>query len=92
MKSIEIEIVGKKYRFRTDNPGQIKESAAHLNSLLDDITSKYGIIDSKDSLVLAAMDLADKLFQITEESRKLRQEMDELHSKISSFFVDVVEK
>jgi len=92
MVSLEVEILGKKYRFRSDNPDKITECASHLNSLLDEITSKYGIIDGKDILVLAAMDLTDKLFQLTEESREMRHDMQQLTRQISAFFGEVLNK
>ena len=89
MKSIEVEILGKQYRLRADNVDKVKEYASYLNNLLEEISSKYGIVDNKDSLVLASMILAEKLFTITTESEKLREEIALLNSKISSFIVEL---
>ncbi len=92
MKSVEVEILGKKYRLRAEDCRKIEDYASYVNTLLDDISSKYGIVDNKDSLVLATMVLAEKLFVMTEESDKLRKEIETLDSKISSFFVDLIDK
>jgi cell division protein ZapA (FtsZ GTPase activity inhibitor) len=94
MKSVEVEIFGKKYRLRSDTPQKVNEYAGYLNSLLEDISSKYGIVDNKDSLTLAAMILTEKIFELTDESEQLKKEIDSLNTKISSFFLDldIVEK
>ena len=91
MNSVEVEILGKKYRLRSDTPQKVEDYAAYLNTLLDELSSKYGIVDSKDSLTLAAMILTEKIFDLTTHSEQLKKEIDSIHTKISSFFVDIIE-
>jgi cell division protein ZapA (FtsZ GTPase activity inhibitor) len=85
MQTVEVVIFGKKFRLRSENPEQLKEYAAYLNSTLDEIAAKYGLVDAKDTLTLAGMILTEKLFQQTETSENLKKEIDRLHSKISVF-------
>jgi len=92
MESIEVYIMGKKYALRAENTEKVKQYADHLNSLLDDISSKYGIVESKDILVLAAMVLTEKMFLMTEESNNLRQEIESLNGMLSSFFLEIKEQ
>jgi len=92
MQTAEVCILGKTYRLRTDNPDKLREYASYLNSTLDDIAAKYGLVDAKDTLTLAGMILTEQLFHLSEDSTQLKKEIDKLHSKISSFIQDNVKK
>ena len=40
MKTIEVEILGKKYYFKTDNPVKLREHAEYLDSQLEELYEK----------------------------------------------------
>ncbi len=90
MQTVEVEIHGKKFRLRTDDPQKLQKYADYLNKTLDEITAKYGLVNAKDTLTLAGMILTEKLFHLTENNEQLKKEVDRLHSKISSFIKDNV--
>lgn len=92
MQTVEVVILGKKFRLRSDDPERLQEYATYLNNTLDEITAKYGLVDAKDTLTLAGMILTEQLFHLTEDSEHLKKEIDKLHSKISSFIKDIVKK
>ncbi len=92
MQTVEVVILGKKYRLRSDDPDKLQEYATNLNNTLDEITAKYGLVDAKDTLTLAGMILTEQLFNLTEESEQFKKEIDRLHSKISSFIKDIANK
>ncbi|MBW6516197.1 MAG: cell division protein ZapA [Candidatus Cloacimonetes bacterium] len=92
MQTVEVVILGKKYRLRSDDPDKLHEYAEYLNNTLDEIIAKYGLVDAKDTLTLAGMILTEQLFHLTEDSDHLKKEIDKLHSKISSFIKDIAKK
>ena len=73
MKSIEIEILGKKYYFKTDNPVKLREHAEYLNSQLEGLYEKFNTIDQNKLYVLYSLLLTEKYFAEVEKNRILRQ-------------------
>lgn len=92
MQTVEVVILGKKYRLRSEDPEKLQQYATYLNSTLDEITAKYGLVDAKDTLTLAGMILTEQLFHLTEDSEHLKKDIDNLHSKISSFIKNIDKK
>ena len=91
MISIEIEILGKKYRFKSDEPKKLKEYADNLNDLLKEVTEEYNLIDGRDILSLAGMRLTEKVLLISKENEELRQKIAELSDILSNFLAEASE-
>jgi len=91
MISVEVEILGKKYRFKHSDPNKVQEYAEFLNKNLDDITKLYKLIDRSDILSLAGMSLTEKLLQSTEENERLKKKISEINEVLSEFFLEVAE-
>lgn len=92
MQTVEVEILGKKYRLRTDDPQRLQKYADYFNETLNDIVAKYGLVDAKDTLAIAGMILTEKLFVMTDDNEHWKKEIDKLHSKISSYLSDNKQK
>ena len=79
MESVEIEIFGKRYRMKGNDPQKIKQYAAYLNKRLDEINSKFDIIDQKKMFVLTSLVIVEELFDLKDEHMDLKKKIKELN-------------
>ncbi|MBC8384493.1 MAG: cell division protein ZapA [Candidatus Cloacimonetes bacterium] len=82
MKSIQIEILGKKYDLKCDEPEKIIEYAEYLNSELDNLIDEYNIVEQNKLLVLLLLRMIEKDFKEADKTRNLQIDMDQLNSLI----------
>jgi cell division protein ZapA (FtsZ GTPase activity inhibitor) len=61
MKSIEIELLGRKYFFRSDDPEKLQETAKHLESQLEELNSRFNTVDQNKLFVLYALMITEKM-------------------------------
>lgn len=73
MKSIEVEILGKKYYFKTDNPVKLREHAEYLDSQLEELYEKFNTIDQNKLYVLYSLMLTEKYLAEVEKNKILSQ-------------------
>ena len=73
MKSIEVEILGKKYYFKTDNPVKLREHAEYLDSQLEELYEKFNTIDQNKLYVLYSLILTEKYLAEVEKNKILSQ-------------------
>jgi len=85
MKSIEVEILGKKYYFKTDNPVKLREHAEYLDSQLEELYEKFNTIDQNKLYVLYSLILTEKYLAevgknkiLSQSSKKIDNLLDEL--------------
>lgn len=88
MTSVEVEILGKKYRFKSKKPEKILECAAYIEKEINSVMSSYDIVDGKDILAMTCMKLTEKIVDLTEENQQFKKEFDKLNDKISSLLGD----
>lgn len=82
-ETVSVEIFGKKYPFRSEEPDKIRVYADYLNSLLAEISSKYGLVNYQDSLMMTSMLMAEKYFEILEQKKDLDSRIEELNESLS---------
>lgn len=73
MKTIEVEILGKKYYFKTDNPVKLREHAEYLDSQLEELYEKFNTIDQNKLYVLYSLILTEKYLAEVEKNKILSQ-------------------
>ncbi len=75
MPSVEVIILGKKHTFDTpENPDRVKTAARLLERKLKTVTEVYGLISNDHMLVLAALNLAEELIRLKQETKLDRAE------------------
>jgi cell division protein ZapA (FtsZ GTPase activity inhibitor) len=80
MQTTEVEILGKKYFFKTDDPQKIKDHADYLNEQLEDLNSKFNTVDQSKLYVLFSMLLTEKYFAEIEKNK----DVDKIIAKIET--------
>ncbi len=88
METVEIEVLGKIYRLRSDNPNEIRNYAGKLNAILDKLSTDYNIMDNKDLLTLSAMRLVEENEQLLKRVEQLTSKIDVLDRIVSTFTIE----
>lgn len=80
MKSIEVEILGKKYIFKSDKPEQLVRYTDYLKEELEDFSKKYSTINQNKLYVLYSLKLTEKLFEEMEKNEDLAKKLEQINS------------
>lgn len=75
METVYVEVFGKKYPFRGEDPEKIRQYAEYLNDLLVDISSKYGLVNYQESMVMICMLITENYFTIKEQKEVLENKI-----------------
>lgn len=71
-----VEIAGEEYTIRSEaSEDYTLECARLVNQTLSEIRTRSSLVEVHKAAILAAMALADQLFQAREESERLRSEI-----------------
>ena len=84
MKSIEIELLGRKYFFRSDNPEKLQETAKYLESQLEELNSRFNTVDQNKLFVLYALMITEKYLSTTENNKELNKEFEQITNMLNN--------
>ncbi len=84
MKSIEIELLGRKYFFRSDNPEKLQETAKYLESQLEELNSRFYTVDQNKLFVLYALMITEKYLSTTENNKELNKEFEQITNMLNN--------
>ncbi|MCD4828631.1 MAG: cell division protein ZapA [Candidatus Cloacimonetes bacterium] len=85
MAPVDIEIFGRQYRLRGDDPETIRQYADYLNAELDKLSERMEFTDSVRVLSLGAMVVTEQLFAERAKHAELVKEIDRLRNLMESF-------
>jgi cell division protein ZapA (FtsZ GTPase activity inhibitor) len=88
LKSVEVEIYGRKFKLRGDDPDKITRIAKALNQQLEELNDKYDIIDQYKLLILNSLIISEQLIDLQDLNVSLKEEIDRLNKLISTFISD----
>ncbi|NQV17909.1 MAG: cell division protein ZapA [Armatimonadetes bacterium] len=88
MKSIEVEILGKKYYFKTDNPVKLREHAEYLDSQLEELYEKFNTIDQNKLYVLYSLILTEKYLAEVEKNKILSQSSKKIDNLLDELTIE----
>ena len=88
MKSVEVEIYGRKFRLRGEDPEKINRIVEALNEQLEELNDKYNIIDQNQLFLLNSLNIAEQLIDLQDINMNLKEEIDRLNKLISTFISD----
>ncbi len=70
MASVEVLILGKSHVFETPgNPDRVRAAARLLERKLNTVSEVYGLISNEQMLTLAALNLAEELMRLKQETK-----------------------
>jgi cell division protein ZapA (FtsZ GTPase activity inhibitor) len=78
MKPIDIEILGKRYHLRSDNPEKIRQYAKYINEHLEELYQKFNTVDQHKVFVLYLLRLTEKYFDEKAQNEKLSKQSEEM--------------
>ncbi|HPE29108.1 MAG TPA: cell division protein ZapA [Candidatus Mcinerneyibacteriales bacterium] len=83
MSSLELDILGKKYKVSSDKgSGEITAMARFLEEKIDEARTSGGMESPKDILVLTLLTIIEEYWELKEEHRRIVQEIDEIEKTI----------
>ncbi|MCB5262614.1 MAG: cell division protein ZapA [Candidatus Cloacimonetes bacterium] len=84
MKSVEVEIFGRQFRLRSDNPTRTLKIAQTLSQELTELYESYENLDFARLLLLACFQREDKLQTALEENQELKAELSRVNQMLES--------
>jgi cell division protein ZapA (FtsZ GTPase activity inhibitor) len=82
-RSVPVEIAGQRFSLRTDaKPKYVKELAAFVTRKIEEARKTGKIATTQSLALLAAMTIADELFQERQQRRELQREVRETSQRI----------
>ena len=87
-QSVKVTILGSEYAIKGADPDYIVKVARYVDSKMREITDQQSIASNTRVAILAAMDIADELFQERQRRQKLVLDVESKASKM----VNLVEK
>jgi cell division protein ZapA len=87
MGSTEVYILGQKYTIKGDAPEEyIQELAAYVDKKLKDVHNSVPNITPVKASILAALDLADELFQLKNQQEEVARHIEEKTDRLTALF------
>ncbi len=88
LSDVRVQIFGSEYRVASDtDPEHIREVASYIDQKMREIASALALRNRSTVAVLTAVNLADELFKIEEESRRMnrlsREKADQLADSVN---------
>lgn len=84
MKTVEVEILGRKYYLKCDRPEQIHHQAEELNNALAELNAKFNTVDQLKLFVLFTLTLLEKYENEQAINRKLSEEFKQLNKLLGN--------
>ena len=88
MKAIEIEILGRKYYFKSDDPERPKETARHLESQLEELNERFNTVDQNKLFVLYSLMLLEKYVAEIDNNKKLNEELEQIKNLLNEVVIE----
>ncbi len=82
MQSVEVEIFGRRFRLRSDNPTKTEKIAADLSQQLTELYETYEQLDFARLLLLACFQREENLQHLSEENETLKIELSRVNQMI----------
>ncbi|HNQ39816.1 MAG: cell division protein ZapA [Candidatus Cloacimonas sp.] len=83
MQSVEVEIFGRRFRLRSDDPERTKQIADEINNQIDTLSKHYDNLDFTKLLLLICLQQQDEVLTLGDENRALSSELERLNQMLS---------
>jgi cell division protein ZapA (FtsZ GTPase activity inhibitor) len=88
MQSIEVDIFGRKFRLRTDDPDRLERIVAEINTQLDELQKTFDTLDFTRLLLMLALQQQEKVDVLEDQTRERGTDLDMLNSMIGKIIGD----
>jgi cell division protein ZapA len=90
---LRVNIFGSEYVFKADDdPESLKQIAKYVDQKMREIDRNHSINSSLKVAILAAMNIADELFQEQKYRERLLEQINEESRKLNRSLEDVIDK
>lgn len=89
MNSVEVEIFGRKFRLRSDNPQLTYEIVGSINEQIEDLKTKYEHLDFSKLLLLITLQQQETIHNLKQTNKGLSADLERLNHMISKIIGDV---
>ncbi|MFC1898487.1 cell division protein ZapA [Candidatus Cloacimonadota bacterium] len=83
MKPVEIELLGKKYYFRSDDPEGLLKTAEYLEEQLEELNKRFNTVDQTKLFAMYSLMVTEKFFTEKENNKKLNNEIEQINMLLS---------
>jgi len=83
MKSVEIELLGRKYFFKSDNPEDLQNTAKYLDQQLLELNERFNTVDQMKLFAMYSLMITEKYFTEKENNKKLNSEIEQINKLLS---------
>ncbi|MGC9361551.1 MAG: cell division protein ZapA [Candidatus Syntrophosphaera sp.] len=84
MKSVEVEIFGRRFRLRSDNTKQTQAVAEAINAELNGLREMYENLDFTKLLLLLSLKKQDEINSLNDKNQKLEKELQRLTQMVEN--------
>ncbi|MCB5247109.1 MAG: cell division protein ZapA [Candidatus Cloacimonetes bacterium] len=89
MKSVEVEIFGRRFRLRTDHPKEIQAVAAAIDAELNELREQYENLDFTKLLLLLLLKRQDEISSLQKRSTELEKELERLNQMVGNIVGEI---
>jgi len=89
MQTVEVEILGKKYYFKSDNPEELLNRARILEKELEELNSRVNIVDQSKILVLYSLKILDQYLQEKDKNKHLSVEVEKINELMQNLDLEI---
>jgi len=89
MQSVEVEIFGRRFRLRSDDPARTKKIADEINRQIGELTENYDGLDFTKLLLLICLQQQEQVFVLNEKNVELSSDLERLNQMISMIIPEV---
>jgi cell division protein ZapA (FtsZ GTPase activity inhibitor) len=89
MKSVEVEIFGRRFRLRTDDPKETQAVAEALDSELNQLRELYENLDFTKLLLLLSLKKQDEIISLRKRTKDLEKELERLNQMVEKIMGDI---
>ncbi|MDD4310480.1 MAG: cell division protein ZapA [Candidatus Cloacimonetes bacterium] len=83
MQSVEVEIFGRRFRLRSDDPLRTKRVADEINRQIAELNDSDDNLDFTKLLLLICLQLQEQVFTLSDKNLEIGSELDRLNQMIS---------
>jgi cell division protein ZapA (FtsZ GTPase activity inhibitor) len=91
MSSIEVEIYGRKYKIKGEDPQKLLLIAEKLNSQLIELGEQHELLEFNKLLLLCSLQLQEQILDLNKTNQDLKDELERMNQMISAFIHDTNE-
>ncbi len=92
LNSIEVEIYGRKYKLKGEDPQKLCHIAEKLNEQLLELSEQHELLEFNKLMLLCSLQLQEKVLDLGKANQELKDELERMNQMISAFIHDIDEK